>query len=107
MPNKIRKIRLTDGSVYSIFDEGAIRLNANGVLITGNAIVDKVILDGHLSIMEIDDMDVATDNVLVQASNGEIQKRGADKLLKDIGGASYNLDDQDGILSIKLGKQNS
>jgi len=103
---RIRKITLVDGSVYSIFDEGAIRQNAQGVLITGNDIVDEAILQGHLYITQIDDMDVAVDNVLTQnASTGEIMKRDADKLLEDIGGASYNMNDSTGTLSLKIGKQ--
>lgn len=102
---RIRKITLVDGSVYSIFDEGAIRQNAQGVLITGNDIVDEAILQGHLYITQIDDMDVAVDNVLTQnASTGEIMKRDADKLLEDIGGASYNMNDSTGTLSLKIGK---
>ena len=103
---QIRRIQLTDGSVYTIFDEGAIRQNAQGVLITGNAIVDEAILQGHLYITQIDDMDVAVDNVLTQnASTGEIMKRDADYLLEDIGGASYNMDGTNGVLSLKVGKQ--
>ena len=44
------------------------------------------------------------DNVLTQASNGDIKKRDTDYLLKDIGGCSYSMDDSSGILSLKLGK---
>ena len=103
---RIRKITLVDGSVYSIFDEGAIRQNAQGVLITGNAVVDEAILQGHLYITQIDDMNVAVDNVLTQnSSTGEIMKRDADKLLEDIGGASYNMDADNGVLSLKIGRQ--
>lgn len=105
---RIKKITLVDGSVYSIFDEGAIRQNAQGVLVTGNAIVDEAILQGHLYITQIDDIDVAVDNVLTQnSSTGEIMKRDADKLLEDIGGASYNMNDATGTLSLKIGKQDS
>lgn len=105
---RIRKITLVDGSVYSIFDEGAIRQNAQGVLVTGNAIVDEAILQGHLYITQIDDINVAVENVLTQdSSTGEIKKRDADKLLEDIGGASYNMDAANGVLSLKIGKQDS
>lgn len=105
---RIRKITLVDGSVYSIFDEGAIRLNENNILVTGNTIVDEAILNGHLYIIEIDDVPVTDniDNVLTQDSiTGEIKKRTTDKLLEDIGGASYNMDSTNGILSLKIGKQ--
>lgn len=105
---RIKKIKLSNGSVYSIFDEGSLHLNENNVLITGNSIVDEAILDGHLYITEIDDIPVSQsiDNVLVQDSTtGEIKKRTTDKLLEDIGGISYSMNDTTGILSLKFGKQ--
>jgi len=100
---RIKKIKLSNGSVYSIFDEGSLHLNENNVLITGNSIVDEAILDGHLYITEIDDIPVSQsiDNVLVQDSTtGEIKKRTTNKLLEDIGGISYNMDETNGILSL-------
>jgi len=106
---KITKIKLSDGKVYSIFDTGALRLNEDKVLVTGNSIVDTAILNGHLTITEIDDIPVTEDitNVLVQDDiTKEIKRRSKDKLLEDIGGISYNLED-DGVLSFKIGKQNN
>lgn len=105
---RIKKIKLSNGSVYSIFDEGSLHLNENNVLITGNSIVDEAILDGHLYITEIDDIPVnqSIDNVLVQDSTtGEIKKRTTNKLLEDIGGISYSMDETNGILSLQIGKQ--
>ena len=105
----IKKIKLSDGSVYSIFDEGALRLDPeSNKLLTGNQVVDNVIIEGSLSILEIDDvpLDAAIDNVLVQdATTGQIKKRSTDKLLEDIGGISYSIDNTSGTLSFKLGKQ--
>lgn len=105
----IKKIKLSDGSVYSIFDEGALRLDPeSNKLLTGNKVVDNVIIEGNLSILEIDDvpLDAAIDNVLVQdATTGQIKKRSTDKLLEDIGGISYSIDNASGTLSFKLGKQ--
>ena len=105
----IKKIKLSDGSVYSIFDEGALRLDPkSNKLLTGNQIVDNVIIEGNLSILEIDDvpLDAAIDNVLVQdATTGQIKKRSTDKLLEDIGGISYSIDNTSGTLSFKLGRQ--
>lgn len=105
----IKKIKLSDGSVYSIFDEGALRLDPeSNKLLTGNQVVDNVIIEGNLSILEIDDvpLDAAIDNVLVQdATTGQIKKRSTDKLLEDIGGISYSIDNISGTLSFKLGKQ--
>lgn len=105
----IKKIKLSDGSVYSIFDEGALRVDPeSNKLLTGNQVVDNVIIAGNLSILEIDDvpLDAAIDNVLVQdATTGQIKKRSTDKLLEDIGGISYSIDNTSGTLSFKLGKQ--
>ena len=105
----IKKIKLSDGSVYSIFDEGALRVDPeSNKLLTGNQVVDNVIIAGNLSILEIDDvpLDAAIDNVLVQdATTGQVKKRSTDKLLEDIGGISYSIDNTSGTLSFKLGKQ--
>ena len=71
-------------------------------------VVDNVIIEGNLSILEIDDvpLDAAIDNVLVQdATTGQVKKRSTDKLLEDIGGISYSIDNTSGTLSFKLGKQ--
>jgi len=104
---KITKIKLSNGAVYSIFDTGALRLNEDKILVTGNKIVDKVILEKHLFITEIDNVPLDQDitNVLVQDERTkEIKKRSTDKLLEDIGGISYKLEG-DGVLSLKIGKQ--
>ena len=105
----IKKIKLSDGSVYSIFDEGALRLDPeSNKLLTGNQVVDNVIIEGNLSILEIDDvtLDATINNVLVQdATTGQVKKRSTDKLLEDIGGISYSIDNTSGTLSFKLGKQ--
>jgi len=103
----IRKIKLDNGAVYSIFDEGALRLNENNVLITGNGIVDEAIIRGHFRIVEIDDIPVSEviTNVLVQDDiTKEIKRRSTDKLLEDIGGISYKLENN-GVLSLQVGKQ--
>ena len=105
----IKKIKLSDGSVYSIFDEGALRLDPeSNKLLTGNQVVDNVIIEGNLSILEIDDvpLDAAIDNVLVQdATTGQIKKRSTDKLLEDIGGISYSIDNTSAMRAFKLRKQ--
>lgn len=104
---KITKIQLSDGSIYGIFDNGALRLNADGVLVTGNEVVDSAILNGRLTIMQIDDIPVNQyiNNVLVQDSvTGMIKKRSTNILLKDIGGTSHSMDEERGVLTLKLGK---
>lgn len=104
----LKRVKLSDGSVYSIFDEGALRLNADGKLITGNSVVDKMILDGTLYVLEIEEVAAATpiSNVLIQdATTGEIKKRSTDQLLEDIGGISYSMDSATGTLAFKFGRQ--
>lgn len=83
----IKKIKLSNGSVYSIFDEGALRLNDDKIICTGNVVVDEAILNGHLSITEIDDIPVAQSSeiVLVPGANGEIKKQNIRQVLRDIG----------------------
>ena len=116
MGNKIRKIKLSNGQVYSFFDANALRLDEDNRLIvddpqfpTGNPIIDKVILEGHLYITEVDDIEVnneTTYKVLVQESGdnftGEILGRDKDKILADIGGAAYQMNDD--TLSLNIGK---
>lgn len=102
----IKKIKLSDGSVYSIFDEGALRLNSEGKLITGNQVVDALILDG-LYITEVDDipLDENIDNVVTMVQeNGYwvLKRRSTDLLLKDIKGTSHEVNNN--ILTLKLGK---
>ena len=103
----IKKIKLSDGSVYSIFDEGALRLNNEGKLITGNSLVDKVIVDGNLYITEVDDVPVEdgiTNVVTMVMEDGHwvMKRRSTDYLLKDIGGISSEVDNN--ILNLKIGK---
>lgn len=102
---KIKKIKLSDGTVCSIFDNGALRLNQNGVLVTGDSVVDNMIINGYVTIAEIDDVPLsqAIGNVLVQDENtGAIKKRSVDNLLKDIGGYSANVSGN--TLVLHLGK---
>lgn len=107
---KITKVKLSDGSVYSFFDSGALRLNENNILITGNQTVDEIIISKGLAISEIDDVPVTESiyNVLVQDPiTKKIRKRGIANLLKDAGGISYNKNDlSEGILNLQIGMQN-
>lgn len=103
----IKKIRLSDGSVYSIFDEGALRLDSEGRLITGNKVVDGLILNSNLYITEIDDVPVEQEinNVVTMIQeNGKwiMKRRSTNYLLKDIGGTSHEVEDN--ILTLKIGK---
>ena len=102
---QIKKIKLSDGSIYSIFDNGALRLNENNQLITGNRLIDEILINGHLEVIEIDDIPLnqSIDNVLVQDSlTGRIAKRSTEQLLADIGGVSCSVDGT--VFSVKIGK---
>ena len=103
----IKKIKLSDGSVYSIFDEGALRLNREGKLITGNKSIDQLILECDLYIDEIDDVPVdngITNVVTMVQENGYwvMKRRSTDYLLKDIGGTSSEVEGN--TLTLKIGK---
>ena len=85
--NKIKKIKLSNGNVYAIFDEGALRL-VNNVICSGNAVVDKVILEGHLNIVAIDDVPIENcqEKVLVaDQTTGEIKQQDIRAVLKNLG----------------------
>lgn len=105
MDKVIKKVKLSDGSVYAFFDNGALRLNENNILVTGDEVVDQVIIQKNLIIIEIDNVPVeqAIDNVLVQdKTTGRIMKRSIDQLLADIGGISCEVENS--TFSIKIGK---
>lgn len=94
--NRIKKIKLSNGAVYSIFDEGALRLNADKKLVTGNSVVDQVIIQGSLSIAQVDDVDVSelNEDILVQSSDGTIKKQNIRKVLKELGAISADVKEQ-------------
>ena len=103
----IKKIKLSDGSVYSIFDEGALRLNNDGKLVTGNIVVDQIIVNTDLYITAVDDVPVEQEinNVVTMVQeNGKwvMKRRSTNYLLKDIGGTSHEVEDS--TLSLKIGK---
>ena len=103
---KVVKLKLNDGQIYSIFDTGAIHLNDQGRLVTGNFIVDNVLIDQDKFIIEINDLpvDQAADYYLVQQSGSfSIQRRQRKDVLKDIGGASYDIDAEHVILQLQVG----
>lgn len=105
MDKIIKKVKLSDGSVYAFFDNGALRLNENNILVTGDEVVDQVIIQKNLTIIEIDNVPVeqAIDNVLVQdKTTGRIMKRSTDQLLADIGGISCEVENS--TFSVKIGK---
>lgn len=97
----IKKIQLSDGSVFWVKDAEAI--NTSGGTITGDLTVDGKLTAGELAILSIETMEYTPTNVLVE-DGGEIKKRSTDNLLQDIGGYSASFDNGSGILELKLGK---
>lgn len=83
----IKRIKLSNDQIYSIFDEGALRLNEENILCTGNTIVDNIIISEGLSIKEIDDVPLADSNetVLTVNANGKIIKQNIRQVLRDLG----------------------
>lgn len=100
----IKKIQLSDNSVYYIRDSEAI--HTDGGSITGNLTVDGYIKTNDLYILSIEYIATTPSNVLVlDEVTGEVKKRDIDNLLEDIGGISYSIDDATGTLSLKYGRQ--
>ena len=102
---KITKLKLSDGNIYSFFDANALHFDKDsGKLLVGDAFIDNVLIQNNLFILEIDDVDVNEyTKILVQnEATGEIARRDKNKMLEDIGG--YSASEQNGVLSLKLGK---
>ena len=111
-----RTVKLSDGNVYAVFDENALRLNENGILVTGNTAVDELIIDGGLSITQINETPAEDpiDNVLVAVNVGteqepkyEFQSRSTADLLADIGGMTIEADEPNEMLLVKIGADGS
>ena len=76
-----------------------------GGTITGNLTVDQKIQAGELQVLTIEDIQTDNyDNVLIQGPSGDIMKRSKDSLLGDIGGCSFKMYTQTGILALQQGK---
>lgn len=100
----IKKIKLSNGSTYAIFDQGALRLDSDGkTIITGNGAVDRIIIDGNLHITEIDEIPLADTKykVLVQGTNGEIQYEDIRIVLSNLGQLVSGWEEVNGALTLK------
>jgi len=125
--NRIKKIKLTDGSVYAIFDEGALHYGdaylslsdsiapAEGetpavgtkggriLLYTGNPVVDDIILKGGLEIDEVDDVPVSELNpevVFRDPTTGRLEKLSLEQAQVKLGIKRYALKQANGVLSL-------
>lgn len=109
---KISKVKLSNGQIYSFFDNDAIHYDKKiDRLLVGNAVIDNLIINQSLQIEEINEMSVEefldTHSYILAYNelSKEIKKRSTNTLLADIGGYSAKVDDETGVLSLKLGKQ--
>ena len=91
-------IKLSNGVTYSIYDEGALRLDSNHNLITGNTVVDDIIIKQGFRITHIDDVALAdvqtkvlvaqqigTDDTTGKAIYGYIKQQDIRQVLKNLG----------------------
>lgn len=109
----IKKIKLSDNNIYYVCDSEAARASAlldylplTGGTITGEIDIQNICKVNNLYILQTTELpyeDKPT-NVLVQKSNGEIVKRDINYLLEDVGGISYSMDEENSILTLKIGK---
>lgn len=113
----IKKIRLSDGNTYYIYDEGAVRaedlgnyLPLSGGSLSGNLSVGDVLLnytDGSITANEVKVLDIeeqteSPDFVITIDADGNLLKRSTEYLLEDIGGYSASVSNS--VLTLKLGK---
>lgn len=105
---KLTKITLNNGQTISFHDTGAIHYDSTGRLVVGDARIDNLLIRRGLTIVQLEDVtasDFEDSKIVIQdKTTGAIKGHSANNLLEDIGGCSYNLDN-DGTLTLKLGKQ--
>ena len=100
---KVTKLKLSNGVIYTIFDEMALHMDENGNVITGIEGIDNMIINMGLKLTAVNGKDIAVTNVLSKDMNSnEIFLRDANKLLGDIGGYSCSVNGE--VLNLKLGK---
>ena len=108
----IKKVQLSNGDVYALFDEGALRLDANNVLLTGNQTVDQVIIDGKLSITKLNDLPLYNETsessefidpevVFIDPNTGELLKASLSRARLKLGIVNYRLAQTNGILELE------
>lgn len=111
---KITKIELSDGSIYSFFDKGAIHYDkVSKKILVNDVLIDNVIIKNDLFIIKIDDIPIENiSHYIVQNElTEELGRVDKDKVLENIGGCSYRIKELDSnneqrkaVLSLKIGK---
>lgn len=112
----IKKIKLSDGSLYYVCDSEAARATAlndylplTGGTITGSLTIQQICRTNNLYILQTTNLpyEEKPTNVLIKdETTGEIKTRDINYLLEDIGGISYEMDEENSILSLKYGRTN-
>lgn len=106
----IKKIKLSDGTVYNIVDAGALKVDEQGRILTPNATLNQIIISKHLEIVEIDGVPIEQDidtlltlkyNTITGAYT--VKKRDTKYILEDIGG-QVQVDSDKNILELKVGR---
>ena len=103
---KVTKVKLSNGQIYRFYDKDAIHVDGKlDKIVVGDAIIDNLLAqNATLTIVEIND--IPTDEyveVVVRDGSKRLRVRSKDDFLSDIGG--YTAKEENGILSLKLGKQ--
>lgn len=102
----IKRIKLANGDIYTIFDEGALRLGdvdseGNAPLLTGNPAVDNIIISTGVSITQVDDVPVTQSDLQVifrDPTTGKLQKGSLEYAQMRLGIKTYGLTQTGGIL---------
>ena len=105
---KITKLKLSNGQIYSYFDKGALHYDkVSKRILVGDTFIDNVLIKDNLFILEVDDVPIENiSHYIVQDGiTEEIGRVDKDKVLENIGGYSAKVDTNNNGLKIKLGKQ--
>lgn len=106
----VRKITLSNGITYTIYDQGACRIDpTTGKLLTGDAVVDEIIIDKKLSITKIEIPGIGVqenfNDVVVavgsQTTGYELKRRDKGQLYDDINGMECTV--ENGVLTFTRG----
>lgn len=110
----IKKIKLSDNQIYYVCDSEAARQTAledylpkTGGTITGSLEINEICKANNLYILQTTELsyEEKPTNVLVKGKDGEIKTRNINYLLEDAGGVSYSMDDENCILTLRIGKE--
>lgn len=104
---KVTKVKLSNGQIYRFYDKDGLHYDEKiNRLLVGDAIIDNLVVKQGLIILEIDDIPANQyTEVVVRDGMKRLRVRPKDEFLEDIGGCSYKMNEETGVLSLKIGKQ--